>query len=62
MAFRLQVVPPGPLAAAGIGDNTGLLARDGYPAPCRYLSRPYPGLSKDAHGLANRSITGVQGR
>jgi virulence factor Mce-like protein len=58
MAFRLQVVPPGPLAAVGLRDTIMPLTRDSYPPPCKYLARPYPSRSSDASGLASHPITG----
>jgi hypothetical protein len=42
MAFRLQPVMPITTDPIGIGDPAGLLRRDGYPPPCKYLSKPYP--------------------
>ncbi len=42
MAFRLIPVLSAPTETLGVGDTTGLVMRDGYPAPCKYLSKPYP--------------------
>lgn len=42
MAFRLQAVIPAGLEALGIKDETGILKREAYEEPCRYVSRPYP--------------------
>lgn len=42
MAFRLQAVIPAGLEAVGITDETGILKREAYEEPCRYVSRPYP--------------------
>jgi hypothetical protein len=42
MAFRLQTVPPSAGEVAGMKDDTGIVVRDGYPEPCKYLSTPYP--------------------
>lgn len=43
MAFRLTPVPPGGLGGLiGTTDTSGLTARDGYPAPCKYLGGTYP--------------------
>jgi hypothetical protein len=42
MEFRLQAIPPSAAEAAGISDHSGLVTRDGYPAPCKYLASPYP--------------------
>lgn len=41
MAFRLQVIAPALGESARIPDPAGLVRRDGYPAPCTYLSKPY---------------------
>jgi hypothetical protein len=41
MAFRLQVIAPMVGEAARVADPAGLVHRDGYPAPCTYLSKPY---------------------
>jgi virulence factor Mce-like protein len=49
MQFRLQAISPLPTEAAGVTDNTGLLIRDGYPEPCKYLGGTYP--SPDIRGL-----------
>lgn len=45
MAFRLQVVAPGPGELLGIKDNTSIFKRSADEAPCRYLSTPYPQLA-----------------
>jgi len=42
MAFRLQAVIPAGLEALGIKDATGILEREAYEEPCKYVSRPYP--------------------
>jgi hypothetical protein len=42
MAFRLQTVPPSAGEVAGMKDDSGVVVRDGYPEPCKYLSTPYP--------------------
>lgn len=42
MAFRLIPTLSAPTETLGVGDTTGLVMRDGYPAPCKYLSKPYP--------------------
>jgi hypothetical protein len=49
MQFRLQSISPFPTEALGVTDNTGLLIRDGYPEPCKYLGGEYP--SPDIRGL-----------
>jgi virulence factor Mce-like protein len=41
MAFRLQVIAPAVGEALRIPDPAGMVRRDGYPAPCKYLSKPY---------------------
>jgi len=43
MAFRLQAVPPTAGELTGSKDGSGLVVRDGYPEPCKYLSTAYPG-------------------
>jgi phospholipid/cholesterol/gamma-HCH transport system substrate-binding protein len=41
--FRAEAAVTSPGATFGIaGDGTGLVHRDQYPAPCTYLSKPYP--------------------
>ena len=35
MSFRLTVIPS-PTENAGVRDGSGLVKRDGYPAPCKY--------------------------
>lgn len=42
MAFRLQAVIPAGAEAVGIKDGTGILKREAYEEPCKYVSRPYP--------------------
>jgi ABC-type transporter Mla subunit MlaD len=42
-AFRLQAIAPSGSEALSLpGDNDPLRVRDPYPAPCKYLSGPYP--------------------
>lgn len=42
-AFRLQAIAPSPAEALSIdGANDPLFVKDSYPAPCKYLSKPYP--------------------
>jgi len=41
MAFRLQVIAPMLGESARVSDPGGLVQRDGYPEPCKYLSKPY---------------------
>jgi len=41
MAFRLQVIAPMLGESARVPDPAGLVQRDGYPEPCKYLSKPY---------------------
>jgi hypothetical protein len=42
MAFRLQAVHGTTGELTGSVDRSGLVVRDGYPAPCKHLSTPYP--------------------
>ncbi len=42
MQFRLQAVAPIPTEALSLVDTTGLVKREGYPTPCKYMSEPYP--------------------
>ena len=42
MQFRLQAASPLPTEAFSTRDVTGMLRREGYPEPCRYLAKPYP--------------------
>lgn len=44
MEFRLQIAPPIPTEALSVKDTTGLLKREGYPPPCKYLAKPYPAV------------------
>jgi virulence factor Mce-like protein len=48
MQFRLQAAAPLPTEALSLQDSTGLLVREGYPAPCKYLSKPYPIIERPA--------------
>jgi phospholipid/cholesterol/gamma-HCH transport system substrate-binding protein len=44
MSFRLTAIPSSPDEAAGAADRSGVVVRDGYPAPCRYLDSAYPAV------------------
>ena len=42
MEFRLQAIPPTVSQVTGTSEQSNLVIRDGYPAPCKYLASPYP--------------------
>lgn len=42
MEFRLQAIPPSVNQVTGTSEQSNLVTRDGYPAPCKYLASPYP--------------------
>ncbi|HYF24349.1 MAG TPA: MlaD family protein [Baekduia sp.] len=42
MGFRLQAVAIPPTEMLSVKDSSGLLKREGYPEPCKYLAKPYP--------------------
>jgi phospholipid/cholesterol/gamma-HCH transport system substrate-binding protein len=44
MSFRLTAIPSSPQETAGAADGSGVVVRDGYPAPCRYLDSTYPAV------------------
>lgn len=46
MGFRLQAVAPPAGEVLSFKDGTGIMHRDGYPEPCKYLSRPYTSITK----------------
>ncbi|MCW3016201.1 MAG: Mammalian cell entry related domain protein [Solirubrobacterales bacterium] len=48
MEFRLQVAAPLLSEATGTTDTSGLAFREGYPAPCKFLSRPYASIQVPA--------------
>lgn len=41
MQFRLQATAPVTTEALGLKDTSGLVVREGYPRPCKYLAKPY---------------------
>jgi hypothetical protein len=47
MAFRLQAAAPLPGEALSMKDPTGMLHRDGYSPPCKFLSTPYNTVQRD---------------
>lgn len=53
MEFRLQAIPSQETVGA-LTPGPSLVTRDGYPAPCKYASRPYP-LTVGLPGAATRS-------
>jgi virulence factor Mce-like protein len=46
MAFRLQVIAPVPAEGLSMKDTTGLLHREGYSPPCKFLSGRYPSVTR----------------
>lgn len=44
--FRLQAIAPALGETAQIADMTGLLIKDGYPAPCKYGPTTYPHIPR----------------
>jgi hypothetical protein len=46
MGFRLQAVSPLPGEVLGMKDGTGLMHRDGYTRPCKFLSGPYNAVNR----------------
>ncbi|PTL58168.1 MlaD family protein [Paraconexibacter algicola] len=50
MQFRLQIAAPVPTEALSLPDSTGLITREGYPAPCTYLAKPYPIIERPGGG------------
>jgi phospholipid/cholesterol/gamma-HCH transport system substrate-binding protein len=50
MQFRLQAASPTGAENLGVADPFGVLLREGYPPPCKYLSKPYPVPSLTALG------------
>lgn len=45
-AFRLQAIAPALGEVTQVSDHTGLLIKDGYPAPCKYGPTRYPHIPK----------------
>jgi virulence factor Mce-like protein len=52
MQFRLQAIPSP--ETIGAPDNSGLVQRDGYPAPCKYVATEYPQVFTRPSALAAR--------
>jgi len=42
MQFRLQIATPVPSETLSQVDTSGLVRREGYAPPCKYLAKPYP--------------------